>query len=94
MEIIKFWGLAQKYLQSEMEVRNWTAFNEFLDTKTFIQKVFQDKIIILTQNRRKAIPLDKEDFHYVLSVWKEYLSGRISRSEMRWKSYKLTYLLA
>ena len=94
MEISRFWQLIQKHLQPNMKIKNWTAYNNYLDTYTDIKNVSQDKIVVSQQNKKKDISIFKEDFEYVLSIWDAYCSGRVKRSEMKEKSFKLTYLLA
>jgi hypothetical protein len=77
------WNDLRRKLKKGTVIKNWTAYRGYLGDTMVIQDVRRNSISIDSPNALSFQVVPVRDFQSVWTVWKDYKSQKLKRSELR-----------
>ena len=76
------------------KVKNWTVLKGFFGEDFYISDISNDYIIVKPISAIHLQKIYRRDFDYMISIWEDYLKGRIERHEIRENTRNSKYVIS
>jgi hypothetical protein len=92
----EFWKELTMKLKEKIQIRNWTAYNDFIGDDFYAYYDDKRDIIIaeLPSDDAMLQSIPKDEFAFMYEHWQDYVSGNIKRSELRNESRFSKYVIS